>query len=1002
MDCRMLWAGSIIIALAACGDDDDNGSVSDTADTSDTAAEVTDTAEPDSVEPEVDDTVEPEVGDTNVPDDTDAPDTDAPVEYTKPDYFPDDADADEVLAFANLSGPVRVVYDDRGIPHIYGDSREDIAFVQGFVTARDRIFQMHTLRSAAKGRLAEFGGPGSLSGDIFLRTLRLGSVAEEMAAAAVQNDPMVTEALDAFSAGVNAYLQRLNDDLEATQAPEITAFGRSILYPWSATDTMAIARLQTWDLGFGGVVNELDLWEVMTSLHERFAGTELEGIELDIARFDPTAEVATIEPEGGANQVGEFDLGTVFDNPFFSGGARRGFAKQVRRGFDRMGPLPSHRAFSAGQDNFGSNNWAISGALTESGRPIVANDTHLALRNPAVFYQAHLSNTLAGGDLNVVGVQFAGAPGITLGHNDHAAWGATVVFSDVTDTYVEKLNPERTQVLFEGEWVDLEERVETFEFFMPDSGLEECIDAAPAYVRENLAWSQSLDGIVCRLEITLLDVPHHGPIIPWSFRTDGDGQDIAMSWQWTGFEPTEDYGAVYRLASVTSYDDFKAALDRFGVGAQNWIYGDTDGDIGWYPSHLVPIREHIAAGDTTYPPFLPMPGDTGETEWDGFMPRDQIPQAHNPAQGYLITANADPIGISFDNDPFNDGPYYYGYSWATGYRQAQITRRIQQLLARSSRKITVADMQAVQADKRSNLGADLAPVMVEAVAAAATSDDSRVAALVTPRVQAAADLLAQWADADYEAHSGVGDDVTPEQARASAATAVFNASLPFLLRNLAEDEGMIGLDRLGRSTIGRFLFRLFTLPETMASYDHDNARHPLWDDISTEDIVESKEEIIARSLGQAVAFLADPEKVGPSNSGGFGTDDMTQWRWGRLHTVTFTHNVAAAFNIPSPDIFPNGFPRGGDTFTVDECNPGFLDTRFTYSGGPAIRNVYELNDAISFNGVIPGGQVENPFLPHYDDEAMLWARNEAPPIAYTVEEVLGARERTVDFITLEP
>ncbi len=982
------WMVGVVAAgtLAACGDDDKKPA--DTADTIEAQGEVeVETTEPDATEP---DTTAADTASPDVPGET----ADTAIVYTLPDHFPDKSDADEVLTFDALTEPVRVVYDTRGVPHIYGQNRKDVSWVQGYITARDRMFQMHTLRSAAKGRLAEYAGAGSLSGDVFLRMLKLGRVAEQMAVNAVANDASLNEAMDAYTAGVNAYLVRLRAGGLEVQTPEITVFGKDLIYDWSNADTMAIVRLQTWDLGFGGIVDELTLWEVIESLREKFGGTALEGVELDVANFEPTGETATLEPEGGASQVGTFDLKTVLDQPFFDRPARRGLARQVKEGFDAMGRIPQHRAFSGGDKDGvpGSNNWVVSGDLTASGRPIVSNDTHLALRNPAVFYHVHLSTKLAGGDVNVGGVNFAGAPGVVLGHNDHAAWGATVFYSDVTDFYVEKLDPTKSKVWFKGAWVELMKRQEVFEYLKPDAAAT-CVDAAPAYVK-NLTYTETLTNNRCRLEITVLDVPHHGPIIPWSFRKDGE-QELAVSWKWTGFEPTEELGAVHRLATVANFDDFKSALNRFAVGAQNWIYGGTDGDIGWYPTHNMPIRKNIAAGNYDYPPFLPMPGDTGDNEWDGFLARDQIPQALNPDKGYLITANADPIGVSFDNDPFNDGPYI-GYTWDPGYRATQVTRRIQGLIA-DGHKFVPADMSAIQGDHRSNLGADMAPVIVTAIDAAASGDDARAKAYVTAEVQAAADLLRDWAATDYEAADGDGE-VSVAVAKSSAAAAIFNAFLPMLLNNMTKDEGNLGLDRLGNATVGRFLFRLFTKPETMASYDAVNGVSPLWDDITTTDVVETKEEIIAKSLAQVVAFLKDPAKVGVAAAGGFGTADMTQWRWGKLHTVTLKHNISPAFNIPAVDVLPNGFPRGGDNFTVDACNPGFFDTNFTYASGAAIRNVYELTDKIGYHGVIPGGQTENPQRPHYNDEAFLWAKNQAPEVAFTVEEVLAAKERTVDFI----
>lgn len=961
-------AGVAVAALTACGDDDKPTDTVDAVDTVDVAD--TDTT-------------------ADVDNDTAA---DTTISYEKPEHFPDKADADEALSFANLSDHVRVVYDDRGIPHIYGKTDADVFFVQGFVTARDRIFQMHTLRSAAKGRLAEYAGTGSLSGDVYLRMLKLGRVAEQMAADTAANDPMLKAAMDAFTAGANEYLKRLRAGLEE-KPPEVAVFGTDLLYDWSNVDTMAVVRLQTWDLGFGGIVDELTLWEVLTSLKETFAGTSLEGIELDVANFAPTDATATLEPEGGAKTVGTYDLAQVLEQPFFSKQSRRGWPAKIRKGFEALDQIP-HRYFAGSKDGgpFGSNNWVVSGAHTQSGRPIVSNDTHLSLRNPAVFYHVHVSTKLAGGDLNAGGVNFAGAPGIVLGHNDHAAWGATVFYSDVTDMYVEKLNDDRSAVWYDGAWVNLEKRVETFRFPKPDEG--ECVDAAPAYVK-NLEYTQSSEGFVCTVNVTVLDVPHHGPIIPWSFWQDGE-DEYAVSWKWTGFESTPDLSAIARLNKVTDFASFKAALDFFSVGAQNWIYGGTDGDIGWYPSHNLPIRKHIAAGNTNFPPFLPMPGDTSDTAWTGFIPRAELPQSHNPTKGFLVTANADPTGTSFDNDPFNDGNYI-GYTWAPGYRAGQATRRLKAKID-AGEKLGIDDMKSIQADHRSNLGADLTPVILEALTLAKGGTQPRAAAFIDADTDKAIALLGAWGNAGYIAASGVDDAVGSDMAKASAATAIFNSFLPFLLQNLAADEGGLGVDRLGNSMVGRFLWRLFKHPETMASYDSVAGTHPAWDNTTTTDVVETREEIIAKSLRQAVDFLKATDKVGPAQAGGFGTADMDQWRWGKLHTVTLRHNVAPGYNIPSPDVTPGGFPRSGDNFTVDACHPGFYDTNFTFSSGAAMRNVYDLTDTVVFHGVIPGGQHESPFRPHYQDEAALWSKNIAPKVAFTVEDILAAKQRTVDFV----
>jgi penicillin amidase len=972
---------------AACGDDDKPAP----ADTSaDVAADIS-----------LDDTGADTGDDVSEPADT-APDVTADTsgpEYEKPGFFPTTDAADEVLLFEGFSQPVRVVYDDRGIPHIYAANATDLARAQGYVTARDRIFQMHTLRSAAKGRLAEFSGVGALSGDMFLRTLKLGRVAEEMAANTEANDPLTWPLLSAFTDGVNAYLANLRAGRE--KAPtEIIVFGTQMIYDWTPADTMAIVRLQTWDLGFGGIVNELSLLEYIQRLRAEHEGTPLADIWKDIVNFSPAGRTPTIVPEGGIPTEGNIDIGDIIDQPFFRD-LEAAHIVEVRKGLEAMEFIP-HRAFRAAGEMYGSNNWVVSGAHTTHGKAIVANDTHLSLRNPAIFYQVHLDTTRAGGDISLNGVNFAGAPGIVLGHNDHIAWGATVVYSDTTDYYVERFVPadeangfgRYDRVYQNGDIaVAVQKRQESFVFNKPSGG--ECVDAAPAWVK-NLEWSQVNEGGVCTLTVTMLDVPNHGPIVPWSFREKEDGTFVAMSWKWTGFEVTEELGAVTRINLAKNWDEFRQALDYFSVGSQNWVYGDKQGNIGWFPSHRVPIRKNIAAGDTRFPPFLPMPGDTGEAEWTGFVPRTELPQAYNPPSGYLITANADPMGISYDNDPFNDG-IYFGYVFDIGYRMDQIDRRFRAVID-GGQKFDHQVMASIQGDHRSRFGEALTPALLRAVAAAREGSNAAAAVHLDAMTEAAADRLALWEDLDFEAASGVGAEGGSPAQKAATATAIFNAWLRFMIENTIFDEGLQGL---GGSMTGRYLARVFAALDAWEASGGTGEKPAIlrvFDDITTEATVETHTEILVKSLKQAVAFLADPATVGPRNAGGFGTDDMDAWRWGALHTVTLRHNVSTAFDIPSPSVLPNGFPRPGDVFGVDASDPGLFGRTFTYAHGAAIRNVYDMVDPVVFHGVIPGGQSENTTSPFYKDGAESWSRNEAPLVAFQVTDVVARKTRVVDMI----
>ncbi len=968
-------------SLFACGDDEPATQADATDDVADTGGKG-DVGEADGGEDAVDpDASEPPdgAGDGGTTGDAGPDGGPVPITFERPEWFPAAGDeADDAVLVEGVEAPVRVVYDDRGIPHIYAESELDLAFAQGYVTARDRLFQMHTLKSAASGRLAEFSGQSALAGDVLLRTLRLRAVAEQMAADAQVNDPELWDRMVAFAAGVNLHLEAVNAG-KAPKPTEAALFGITF-EPWTPVDTMTIVRLQTWDLSFGGYLNEEDLLYYAKDLKTRFDGTPLEGVEADVVNFTPPAQVPVIDSALAGSGPKTVDVTALLEQPFFAGLTKQHLDK-VRVNAEKMRQIPHH--FARGPE-FGSNNWIVSGQHTASGRPLVANDTHLALRNPAVFYQVHLSTVPAGGDFEVAGVNFAGAPGIVLGTNGHGAWGGTVFFSDVTDFYVETFSADGKTVLFDGAQVPVTTREEVFEVSL--FGGATCESVVTGWLNDMDPVIEPLGTKGCRLTVTVTDVPHHGPVVPWSWGEDAGGNKTALAWKWTGFEPTADLSAVWRLNKARSVQDFKDALDLFAVGAQNWVWGDKDGHIAWYPSHRLPKRAHIEAGNFDYPPFFPMPGD-GSAEWDGFLDRALIPQAVDPDKGYVITANSDPIGVSFDNDPFNDGPYI-GYVWDAGYREARITERMDALVAQGG--ITPEAMKAVQADTESPLGKLMTPFLLQAIDAARSGADSQAAAHLNAQIDIAEPFLAGWT---YDAASGVGAPATTPQAKDAVATTIFNFFLTRLVANTLGNKQIHVPDRL---RVG-VLHRMLTAPEQMATWDEAHQQSGLWDDPATEDVVETRDAILVKSLAEGLALASNPAKTGPGG-GGFGDAPMADWRWGALHTVKLRHNVTPAFDIPAPSLLPGGYPRPGDNFVVDAAHPGMADTNFTYAHGPAIRNVYGMTDVPQVHAVIPGGQSERAQSPHYSDEMVKWAENLAPEIPWTVSDVLQKRQRVLDLV----
>ena len=928
---------------------------------------------------------------TSVADDADATDghtgTDGAA-FDIPDWFPStDTKTSRTLTIPGLSEPARVLYDSLGIHHVYGANKLDVARAQGYVTAARRLFQMHSLRMAGSGRLAELLGQGALSGDVLLRILKLRATAELMAERTKAEFPEEYDFIAAYTEGVNEFIQQRNDGLipKSELSTELLAF-TDPLDLWTPADTLTIVRLLTWQLGFGGAVDEEDMLSVTATIQGAYDGTPLEGLEADVFELTPSNLTATLPlaAKKPGKAATSFSLGKALRQPLLKRTLTPKTLRAMRTIRDEVLSYP-HQVMRG--PDYGSNNWVVSGAFTESGKPLVANDTHLSLSNPSVFHQVHLTTKPAGGDYEVAGVQFAAAPGIALGTNGHVAWGATVFFSDVTDAYVEEIAPDWSSVKFQGEDVPFDVRTEVFTFVRGGLTCEEAITGWLSNLETSVVEG---DGAVCTLTITLRDVPHHGPMIPWTIDQDDDGNPVGMSWKWTGFEATDDFIAFSRANDAKNWDEFKAAMDNFGVGAQNFVYGDTSGNIGWYPSHRLPIRANIAAGDYTHPPFLPMPGD-GTCEWDGFVPRAELPQGFNPSQGYLVTANSDPTGTTFDGDPFNDG-HYIGAHFAAGFRMERASSRIANLVARD-KPVAPADMDSVQADHHSNLGARMRPHLLAALTAASDGSDVAASAFWNEKMSEIKELLENWtlnAASGFEAQSGSVDAVD------SAATAVFNVWVTYLVEHALDEEG---LGSIGDSLRSRLLLKMMENPEVMATYDANAGVSRLWDKRSTPDIVESEAEIMMLALFDTVAWLSNPDKVGVSENGGFGTGDIDQWRWGLLHTLTLRHNLLSMYNVPPSSEHPHGFPRPGDLFSVDASHPGMSGRNFRYSHGPAIRQVMRMTEPVWRTNVIPGGQSEAVTSPHYRDQMDLWWQNKTAEMPFVVEAVVT---ETVDVWDFKP
>jgi penicillin amidase len=513
------------------------------------------------------------------------------------------------LALPDLGGPVEVLRDRWGVPHIYAGSHADLFMAQGYVHAQERLWQMELQRRTGHGQLAEIFGPLALDSDRFLRTLGFGRVARREAELLSGE---AREAIEAYVRGVNACIARGRRRL-----PVEFALLRCRPRPWAPADVLVWSKIMA-----------LNLSENWSS-------------ELLRARI-----VAAV----GAARAAALDPAYPDDHPLtIPPGAR--YTPDL--GGDALAAAEAAQRFvGRGDGAQGSNAWAAAGARTTSGRPLLANDPHLGLQLPSLWFENHL----VGGDYEVSGASIPGTPGVVIGHNARIAWGVTNGMTDVQDLYLERFDPaDPTGATYE--FRGALERAEI--------AREEIVVRGPALRA----------GGGTRVETVEVRVTRHGPIVtPLVPPPGGDsvglasrsaaGEEQPLALRWTALEPGRLTEAVLALNRARDWDSFRAALADWTVPPQNFVYADLDGHIGYALGGDIPVR---ARGDGK----LPVPGWTGEYEWTGLIPPAELPHALDPPDGLVVTANNRIVG--------DDYPHPLPAEWFPGYRAA----RIRELLERA-------------------------------------------------------------------------------------------------------------------------------------------------------------------------------------------------------------------------------------------------------------------------------------------------------------------------------
>lgn len=576
----------------------------------------------------------------------------------------------ERVTFAGVDGTVTIVRDKYGVPHIFAQSDEDAAFALGYLHARERLAQMDIQRRAAAGTLAELVGPDALEDDKFMRGIGLRRAAEATLAALDPNDPALA-VMQAYAEGVNAYLEK---SLPNNLPLEYKLLGVQSAAEWTVLDQLTFAKYMAWDL----TSSFDDLY--LTALTEKMGAEMVAELfpfdrpyESPIVGRDSILPYSTARPEVGQDSILSYlPYSAAIDEII----ARAAAADQLRRPGDWRG----------------SNNWAVSGALTESGKPILAADPHLGYQLPSLWYAAHIVTP----DQNVYGATLAGLPFVVIGHTRNIAWGLTNTQADVIDFFAEKINPQNpNQYWRDGGWQEM-------------TVVDEAIRVRGG---ETVHYP--------------VQVTAHGPILT--------EKGFAVAMQWTGSEATFEARALYRLNHAEDYAAFVDALRDFQVPAQNFAYADTAGNIAVWSAGRYPVR---SSGDGR----TIADGSTGERDWIGFIPFDETPHVLNSESGYVLSANQRPATPDY--------LYYLGWQWDPSYR----ARRIEQVLTEGG-GFAAADMQSLQFDSKDTLAESLLPVMLPAASGAASDglNQSALESLSTWDYRmsihsSAATIWARWLD----------------------------------------------------------------------------------------------------------------------------------------------------------------------------------------------------------------------------------------------------------------
>ncbi len=847
---------------------------------------------------------------------------------------------DGTLSIAGLAAPVTIQRDPQGVPHIHAASLDDLVMAQGFVTAQDRLWQMDALRRHAAGELAEVLGPAMIPHDRTQRTLQIRAAADR---AITTLDPSQLHWLELYARGVNASID--------TQRPHLPLEFRILRYepaPWTPRDSILVGLAMFQDLtnSFPQKLNRealtsklppdliADLYPVgswrdhpptqptidLTAPQENVPDIPLDESQTRLeAPHSPSSpnvkgvilsrEKSVILSEGGA-------FAAVVEGPAVCSYRHNSHCEAPRSSTasteDLLALQQTLKNPICEGCTAGSNIWTVSGAHTATGKPLLSNDMHLSHNVPGIWYEADLqSPSTTGAEFHVAGVSLPGVPFIVVGHNAHIAWGFTNLGAQVQDVYIEHTRGAGDSAEFQspdGTWHPVLHQKETIHI----RGGKDLILDVPA-TQHGTAATPIISGI-----------------LPTEKRT--------LSLRWTIYDPANLTTSFFAANSATDWPTLAAAFSTFGGPAQNLVYADDQGHIGYHAVGKIPLRGSPQQASAQPTAISPVPTDALDAtqEWTSYIPFDQLPQSFDPPGGILATANARVTPDAY--------PFPITLDWAAPYRN----ERIWKVLA-TREHLTPADMLTLQADVYSDLDHVLAQRLAYAIdhSSLGKSGDAK-------RLHQAADLLRNW--------NGTLD---AEAAAPAIVDAARSALWPLILNpQLGPSPGHDALlYSWGEKSYAEEQLIMHTparwLPKSYAT----------WDDLLTD--------AVNRGIHEAHA---------PS--------DLSKWQYGKAHPVDIEHPIFSQSPILQRLIgLPIGTgaqPQSGDGTTVKQVGRTF---------GPSERFTADLSDLDHSTLNLVLGQSANPTSPWFLSQWPAWYKGVTYPLPFTKQAVDAATTHT---LTLTP